>query len=118
MHVCMRAKSLQWCLTLCDPIDSSPPGSSVHGISLARYWSGLPFPSLRDLPNPGIETAFLMSLALGCWFLTTSAAWEAQAFLMGIWKRESIKVDGTRVDGTCLSAVGLYIGHCCRLVAK
>ena len=27
-----RAKSLQFCLTLCDPVDCSPPGSSVHGI--------------------------------------------------------------------------------------
>ena len=30
------AKSLQSCLTLCDPIDGSPPGSSVHGILQAR----------------------------------------------------------------------------------
>ena len=30
------AKSLQFCLTLCDPIDSSPPGSSVPGILQAR----------------------------------------------------------------------------------
>ena len=30
------AKSLQLCPTLCDPIDSSPPGSSVHGILYAR----------------------------------------------------------------------------------
>ena len=30
------ANSLQWCLTLCDPIDSSPPGSSVPGILQAR----------------------------------------------------------------------------------
>ena len=30
------AKSLQSCPTLCDPIDSSPPGSSVHGILQAR----------------------------------------------------------------------------------
>ena len=29
----MLAKSLQSCLTLCDPIDGSPPGSSVHGVS-------------------------------------------------------------------------------------
>ena len=29
----MRAKSLQWCLTLCDPRYCSPPGSSVHGDS-------------------------------------------------------------------------------------
>ena len=30
------AKSLQLCPTLCDPIDGSPPGSSVHGIFQAR----------------------------------------------------------------------------------
>ena len=30
--VCVCAKSLQSCLTLCDPMDCSPPGSSVHGI--------------------------------------------------------------------------------------
>ena len=34
--VCMRAKTLQSCLTLCDPMDCSPPGSSVHGILQAR----------------------------------------------------------------------------------
>ena len=39
------AKSLQSCLTLCDPIHGSPPGSSVPGILQAEYWSGLPFPS-------------------------------------------------------------------------
>ena len=30
--VCVHAKSLQSCLTLCDPVDCGPPGSSVHGI--------------------------------------------------------------------------------------
>ena len=33
MWVCMRAKSLQSCLTLCNPMDCSPPGTSVHGDS-------------------------------------------------------------------------------------
>ena len=37
-------------------MDYSPPGSSVHGISQARYWSGLPFPPPGDLPDPGVET--------------------------------------------------------------
>ena len=32
----LAAKSLQSCLTLCDPIDGSPPGSSIHGIFQAR----------------------------------------------------------------------------------
>ena len=39
------AKSLQSCLTLCDPIDSSPPGSAVPGILQARTleWVAIPF---------------------------------------------------------------------------
>ena len=36
-------------------MDCSLPGSSVHGIFQAGYWSGLPFPSPGDLPDPGIE---------------------------------------------------------------
>ena len=39
------AKSLQSCLTLCDPIDSSPPGSAVPGILRQEHWNGLSFPS-------------------------------------------------------------------------
>ena len=39
------AKSLQSCPTLCDPIDGSPPGSSIPGILQQEHWSGLPFPS-------------------------------------------------------------------------
>ena len=45
------------CLTLCDPMDRSLPGSSVHGIfSRQEYWSGLPFPFPGDLPDPGIKS--------------------------------------------------------------
>ena len=44
----------QSCQTLCDPMDCSPPGSSVHGI-LQEYWSGEPFPSPGVFPNPGME---------------------------------------------------------------
>ena len=42
MVSCMCAKSLQSCPTLCDPMDCSLPGSSVHGISKQEYWSGVP----------------------------------------------------------------------------
>ena len=39
------AKSLQWCPTLCDPIDGSPPGSAVPGILQARTleWVAISF---------------------------------------------------------------------------
>ena len=49
---------VQLCLTLCDPMELSPPGSSVHGYSPMRnqeYWSGLPCPPPGDLPNPRIK---------------------------------------------------------------
>ena len=36
-------------------MDCSQPGSSVHGFSRQEYWSGLPFPSAGDLPNPAIK---------------------------------------------------------------
>ena len=43
-------KSLQSCPTLCDPIDSSPPGSSIHGIFQARVleWGAIAFSIIRD----------------------------------------------------------------------
>ena len=41
----------------CDPMDCSPPGSSVHGFPEQEHWSGLSFPSPGDLPNPEIKPA-------------------------------------------------------------
>ena len=43
------AKSLQSCLTLCDPIDGSPPGSSVPGILQARIleWVAISFSNFK-----------------------------------------------------------------------
>ena len=44
-HGAAAAKSLQSCLTLCDPMDGSPPGSSIHGIFQARVleWGAIAF---------------------------------------------------------------------------
>ena len=47
------------------------------GFSRQEYWSGLPFPSPGDLPDPGIQFVSLMSPALASRFFTTGAAWEA-----------------------------------------
>ena len=76
----MCAKSLQSCLTLCDPIDCSLPGSSVHGILQSRILEWVAMPSSRDLPKPGIELLSLMSPALAGGFVTTSATWEAHLY--------------------------------------
>ena len=52
-------------------------GPLSMGFSRQEYWSGLPFPSPGDLPNPGIKPASLMSLALAGRFVSTGATWEA-----------------------------------------
>ena len=49
---CMHAKS---CLILCDPMDCSPPGSSVHEILQGRILEWVPFSSPGDLPDPWIK---------------------------------------------------------------
>ena len=53
----MKVKVLvaQSCLTLCNPVDCSPPGSSVLGILQARILERVAIPSPGDLPNPGIK---------------------------------------------------------------
>ena len=51
----MRAKSLQSCLILCDPMNYSPPGSPVHGILPGRILEWVAMPFSRDFPNPGIK---------------------------------------------------------------
>ena len=55
IHVCMHAKLLQSCLTLCDPLDGSLPGSSVHGILWARILKWVVMTISEDLSNPGIK---------------------------------------------------------------
>ena len=47
--------AVQLCLTLCDPMDCSLPGSSLHGILQQEYRSGLPFASPGDLLDSGEE---------------------------------------------------------------
>ena len=57
--VCICA---QLCPALCDPVDSSLSGSSVHGLSRQEYWSGLPFPPQGDLPEQGSNLCLLCLL--------------------------------------------------------
>ena len=76
---CVLAKLLQLCPILCNPMDCSLPGSSVHGFPRQEYWSGLPCLPPGDVPNPGIKPTSLMSPALaGKFFATTALEWVQQ----------------------------------------
>ena len=48
-----RSEVPQWCLTLCDPMDCSLPGSSVHGIFQARIleWGAIAFSKRSSQPR-------------------------------------------------------------------
>ena len=62
--MCVYLFTQLW-LTLCDPLDCSPSGSSVHGIFFRQeYWSRFSFPPPRDFSNTGIESMSPESPAL------------------------------------------------------
>ena len=70
MYICLVTQS---CLTLRDHMDYKPPGSSLSmEFSSQEYWSGLPFPTPGNLPDPGIEPTSLVSPALFNRFFTTA----------------------------------------------
>ena len=73
LFLCMCASSLQSWRTLCDPMDYSPPSSSVHGILQARILEWVALPSSKGSSNSGIEPMSLMSPALAGEFFTTGA---------------------------------------------
>ena len=74
---CVHAKLLQWCLTLCSPINCCPPGSSVHGILQARIleWVAMPFSRVFSQPRDPTHISYVSSIGRG--FFTTSATWES-----------------------------------------
>ena len=78
MFVCLLIQSY---LTLCKPMDCWTPLSMEF--SKQEYWSGLPFPSPGDLPDPGMELESLVSPSLASRFFT-STTWEALACVTGV----------------------------------
>ena len=78
--VCLVAQS---CLTPCRHMDCSPPGSSVHEFSRQDYWSRLPFPAPRDIPQWGFEPTDRQIL----YHCTT---WETHGFHYWCINRSSI----------------------------
>ena len=74
--VCVCVLVTQSCLTLCDPVDCSPPGSSVHGILQARILEWVAISSSMGSSQPRDQT-HLMPPTLAGGFFTTSTTWEA-----------------------------------------
>ena len=80
--VCVPSLSVM--SVLCDPMDCSLPGSSVHGISRQEYRSGLPFPPVGDASDPGTTPA---SLALASGFFTIEPLGKPMLLLLSRFSR-------------------------------
>ena len=66
---CMRAKSLQLCASVCNPMDCSLPGSSVHGILQARILEWVAVPSSKGSFRPRDRTYVSYVSCIGKWIL-------------------------------------------------
>ena len=55
-HLAVCVLVAQSCMTLCEPMDCSPPGSSVHMILQSRILEWVAISSPGDLPYPGIKS--------------------------------------------------------------
>ena len=72
--VCMHTKSIQSCLTLCDPMDCSPPGSFVHGSLQARIPEWVAMSSSRGSSRPRDQTCTSRFSCIAGRFVTTEPA--------------------------------------------
>ena len=82
-------KSLQSCPTLCNPVDCSPPGSSVQGIFQTRILEWVAMPSFRESSWPRNQTRFSyphLLPALASRFFATRATWEAKRLCLRPYK--------------------------------
>ena len=72
------AKLSQSCLTLCDPMDCSPPGSTVRGILKTRILEWVAMPSFRGSSQPRDQTCIAqVSCIAGSFFTIWVITWEA-----------------------------------------
>ena len=78
--MCVHAKSLQLSLTLCDPMDCSPPGSSVHGLLQARILGWVAMPSSRGSSRPRHQTCISYVSCIGR-RVTTSATCKVRLYI-------------------------------------
>ena len=73
----------QLCLTLCDPMDCSPPGFSIHGILQARIleWVAIPFSRGSSRPRDWTWVSHIAARFFTSW--ATGEAWKPRLFCLG-----------------------------------
>ena len=84
-HGCLDVKLLQSCPILCDPMDCSPPGSSVHGILQARILEWVAMSSSRGSSQPRDRTHLFCSSCTACKFFTAEPLGKPHPWLVGVY---------------------------------
>ena len=79
---------------LCNAIDCTPPGFSVHGIFQARILNWVPFPSPGDLPHPGTEPVSPAFPVLAGGFFTTES--PVHELVSGVPQNDSVYACNTK----------------------
>ena len=85
-YMCVHIKSLQSCMILCDPMDCSPPGSSVHGILQARILEWLAMPSSRGSSQPRDRACISRDSCVAGRFFTTESPGKPQEWIYFLLK--------------------------------
>ena len=103
---CFWLLSCVW--LFCNPIDSSLPGFSLHGISQAAYWSGLPFPTpsliTREIQIKSTMRYHLMTLRMAvirkARIISAGEPWRkgnSHTWLVGMWIDSATKKTSKKI---------------------
>ena len=92
---CTHAQSLHSCPTLGDPVECSPPGSSVHGILQARIMKWVAMPSSRGSSRPMDWTHISHVSCISRRVLYTSTTWEALLLLLLLSRFSRVRLCAT-----------------------
>ena len=104
-------KLFQLCPTVCDALDCTPPGSSVHGILQARVLIWVAMPSSEDLPDPGIEPGSLVSPALARVFFYCSCHLGSPSYFHSVQFSSVTQLCPTLCNPMTRSTPGLPVHH-------
>ena len=98
IHMCVQAKSLN-CVRLCDPMDCSLPGSSVHGILQARILECIAVPSSRGI--------FLTQGSNPC--LLPLLNWQTGSLRFVVFQKMLGQKESSKSEG---SAIKIHVSKC------
>ena len=113
----MKVK-VKWCLTLCDPMDSSPPGSSVHGIFQAWIleWVAISFSRGSSWPRDWTQVSRIAGRCFTIWATREGPQFVNELYLIGS-KKSSVQFSSvaqscqTLCDPMNRSTPGLPVHH-------